>query len=80
MVHPFAGHQRAGRGRRAGAVLPSLTANTAMRLDDLASVLDEDCMHAYPLYCDVARSFLVSQFVPFACALTAEWPGAVVPR
>jgi endo-1,4-beta-mannosidase len=55
-----------------GAHLPSLTANTHMRIDDLASVVDEDCMHAYPLYCDVARSFLDPELVPFSCALTAE--------
>jgi endo-1,4-beta-mannosidase len=54
-----------------GAHLPSLTANTHMRIDDLASVVDEDCMHAYPLYCDVARDFLDPELVPFACALTA---------
>ena len=47
-----------------------------MRIDDLASVLDEDCMHAYPLYCDVARSFLDPELVPFACALTAELAGS----
>jgi endo-1,4-beta-mannosidase len=55
-----------------GAHLPSLTANTHMRIDDLAGVVDEDCMHAYPLYCDVARGFLDPELVPFACALTAE--------
>jgi beta-galactosidase len=59
-----------------GSHMPSLIASTAMRLDDLASVLDEDCMHAYPLYCDVARSFLDPEFVPFACALTAELAGS----
>jgi endo-1,4-beta-mannosidase len=58
-----------------GAHLPSLTANTHMRIDDLASILDEDCMHAYPLYCDVARSFLDPELVPFACALTAALAG-----
>ncbi len=55
-----------------GAHLPSLMANTHMRIDDLASVVDEDCMHAYPLYCDVAKGFLDPELVPFACALTAE--------
>ena len=47
-------------------------ANTHMRIDDLAGVVDEDCMHAYPLYCDVAKGFLDPELVPFACALTAE--------
>ena len=51
-------------------------ASTHMRIDDLASVLDEDCMHAYPLYCDVARSFLDPELVPFACALTAGLAGS----
>jgi len=58
-----------------GSHMPSLMANTHMRIDDLASVLDEDCMHAYPLYCDVARSFLDPELVPFACALTADLAG-----
>jgi endo-1,4-beta-mannosidase len=58
-----------------GAHLPSLTASTHMRIDDLASVVDEDCMHAYPLYCDVARNFLDPELVPFASALTADLAG-----
>jgi hypothetical protein len=58
-----------------GAHLPSLTASTHMRIDDLAGLLDEDCMHAYPLYCDVARDFLDPELVPFACALTAGLAG-----
>jgi endo-1,4-beta-mannosidase len=73
----------AGSARRAapgvpiqfGSHLPSLTASTHMRIDDLAAVLDEDCMHAYPLYCDVARSFLDPELVPFSCALTAGLAG-----
>ena len=59
-----------------GAHLPSLMANTHMRIDDLASVVDEDCMHAYPLYCDAAKGFLDPELVPFACALTAELAAA----
>lgn len=54
-----------------GAHLPSLTANTHMRIDDIAGVVDEDCMHAYPLYSDLARGFLDPELVPFSCALTA---------
>jgi len=54
-----------------GAHLPSLTGNTHMRIDDLAAIVDEDCMHAYPLYCKFARDFLDPELVPFACALTA---------
>jgi endo-1,4-beta-mannosidase len=66
--------RRAARGIpvQFGAHMPSLTANTHMRIDDLAAVVDEDCMHAYPLYCDVARGFLDPELVPFSCALTAE--------
>lgn len=58
-----------------GSHLPSLRATTHLRLDDLASIVDEDCMHAYPLYCDVARSFLDPELVPFSCALTAALSG-----
>lgn len=56
---------------RIGTHLPSLTTTNHMRVDDLASVLDEDVMHAYPLYCSTARSFLDPELVPFACALSA---------
>lgn len=62
-----------------GAHLPSLQTATHMRIDDLASVVDEDCMHAYPLYCDAAKSFLDPELVPFACALTAELAGTGRP-
>ncbi|MFN2602470.1 MAG: hypothetical protein ABR582_06920 [Gemmatimonadaceae bacterium] len=55
-----------------GAHLPSLTADNNMRIDDLAGIADEDVMHAYPLYSDVARSFLDPELVPFSCALTAQ--------
>ncbi|MEP6998898.1 MAG: cellulase family glycosylhydrolase, partial [bacterium] len=60
---------------RIGAHLPSLTTDNNMRVDDLASELDEDVMHAYPLYSDFARSFLDPELVPFACALTAGLAG-----
>ena len=56
---------------RIGTHLPSLTTQNHMRVDDLGSVLDEDVMHAYPLYSATARSFLDPELVPFACALTA---------
>lgn len=58
-----------------GAHLPSLTTQNNMRVDDIAEVADEDIMHAYPLYCDVARSSLDPQLVPFSCALTAALSG-----
>lgn len=60
---------------RIGAHLPSLTTENHLRIDDLAGVLDEDAMHAYPLYCEMARSFLDPELVPFACALTAGLSG-----
>ena len=61
---------------RIGAHLPSLTTDNNMRVDDLASIVDEDVMHAYPLYSKFARSFLDPEIVPFACALTASLSGA----
>jgi len=54
-----------------GAHLPSLTATDTLRIDDLGAIADEDVMHAYPLYSEVARSFLDPELVPFSCALTA---------
>ncbi|MEP7380934.1 MAG: hypothetical protein ABI910_04565 [Gemmatimonadota bacterium] len=59
-----------------GAHLPSLTTQNNLRVDDLGTVADEDVMHAYPLYCDVARSFLDSELVPFSCALTSALAGS----
>ena len=56
---------------RIGAHLPSLNTHNNLRIDDLADLLDEDMMHAYPLYCETARSYLDPQLVPFSCALTA---------
>ena len=58
-----------------GTHLPSLTTRNNMRVDDLGVVCDEDIMHAYPLYSDVARTFLDPELVPFACALTTELSG-----
>jgi endo-1,4-beta-mannosidase len=60
---------------RIGAHLPSLTTDNNMRVDDLARIVDEDVMHAYPLYSDFARSFLDPELVPFSCALTAGLSG-----
>jgi endo-1,4-beta-mannosidase len=54
-----------------GAHLVSLTNSDYLRIDDIAGVADEDVMHAYPLYCKTARSFLDPELVPFCCALTA---------
>jgi endo-1,4-beta-mannosidase len=59
-----------------GAHLPSLTTENHMRVDDLAAIADEDVMHAYPLYCRSARSFLDPELVPFSCALTAGLSGS----
>jgi endo-1,4-beta-mannosidase len=58
-----------------GAHLPSLSTANNMRVDDLAEIADEDVMHAYPLYCDRARSFLDPELVPFSCALTTALAG-----
>ena len=60
---------------RIGAHLPSLTTDNNMRIDDLGAVVDEDVMHAYPLYSQVARSFLDPELVPFSCVLTAALSG-----
>jgi endo-1,4-beta-mannosidase len=62
-----------------GAHLPSLTARNRLRVDDLGKIADEDIMHAYPLYCDVARSFLDPELVPFSCALTHALSGSGRP-
>ncbi len=62
-----------------GAHLPSLTTSNNMRVDDLAGVADENAMHAYPLYSDVARSFLDPELVPFSCALTSALSGTERP-
>ncbi len=62
-----------------GMHLPSLTTEHYMRVDDVAEVADEDLMHAYPLYCDMARSFLDPELVPFSCALTAGLAGTGRP-
>ncbi len=68
-----------GASIQIGAHLPSLTTSNNMRVDDLAAVADEDVMHAYPLFCDVARSFLDPELVPFSCALTAGLAGTGRP-
>jgi endo-1,4-beta-mannosidase len=59
-----------------GAHLPSLSRANNLRVDDLAACADEDCMHAYPLYSDVARSPLDPNLVPFSCALTRALAGS----
>jgi endo-1,4-beta-mannosidase len=64
-----------GTSIRIGAHLPSLSTTNNLRVDDLAAVTDEDAMHAYPLYSDVARSFLDPELVPFSCALTSALSG-----
>lgn len=58
-----------------GVHLPSLTAENRLRVDDIAVIADEDLMHAYPLYSEVARSFLDQELVPFSCALTSALAG-----
>ncbi|MGH7614643.1 MAG: glycoside hydrolase 5 family protein [Gemmatimonadales bacterium] len=58
-----------------GTHLPSLAGRNNMRVDDLSGIADEDVMHAYPLYSEVARSALDPELVPFSCALTAGLSG-----
>ena len=62
-----------------GAHLPSLSRVNHMRVDDIGACADEDCMHAYPLYSDVAASHLDPDLVPFSCALTAALAGTRRP-
>ena len=73
--------RRAAPGTRIqiGAHLVSLTNSDYLRIDDIAGVADEDVMHAYPLYCKTARSFLDPELVPFTCALTAGLAGTGRP-
>lgn len=73
--------RRAAPGTRVqiGTHLPSLTTPNYMRIDDVAGAADEDVMHAYPLYCKTARSFLDPELVPFSCALTAGLAGSGRP-
>jgi endo-1,4-beta-mannosidase len=61
---------------RLGSHLPSLNTVNHLRIDDIATLVDEDAMHAYPLYCSTARSFLDPELVPFACALVADLSGS----
>ncbi|MBA2708734.1 MAG: cellulase family glycosylhydrolase [Gemmatimonadaceae bacterium] len=68
-----------GTAIQIGAHLPSLTTANNMRVDDLAAIADEDVMHAYPLYCDAAQSFLDPYLVPFACLLTRALAGSGRP-
>jgi len=69
-------HGAPGVSIQIGAHLPSLSRCNNLRVDDLAACTDEDCMHAYPLYSDVARSPLDPDLVPFSCALTAAVAGS----
>ena len=62
-----------------GAHLLSLTTPHYLRIDDLAGIADDDVMHAYPLYCRTARSFLDAELVPFSCALTSGLAGTRKP-
>jgi endo-1,4-beta-mannosidase len=62
-----------------GTHLPSLRSTAHLRIDDVASIADEDCMHAYPLYCDAAKGFLDPELAPFACALTTALCGSGRP-
>jgi endo-1,4-beta-mannosidase len=73
----------AGTVRRAAPSVPvvlglhqaSLADANQVRVDDIAALVDEDVMHAYPLYSPVARSPLDPELVPFCLALTADLAG-----
>ena len=61
---------------RLGMHLPSLTTDNNVRVDDVATITDEDVMHTYPLYSNFARTPLDSELAPFSLALTAGLSGA----
>jgi endo-1,4-beta-mannosidase len=61
---------------RLGMHLPSLTTDNNVRVDDIATIADEDVMHTYPLYSDFARTPLDPELAPFSLALTAGLSGA----
>ncbi|MHB0869028.1 MAG: glycoside hydrolase 5 family protein [Chloroflexota bacterium] len=58
-----------------GAHTPSLSRYNGVSVGDLAESNDYLSMHGYPLYSDVARGPLDSEFAPFLNQLT-EWLGA----
>jgi hypothetical protein len=59
--------------------MPSLTSRRHLRIDDIAQVVDEPCMHTYPLYSELARGPLDTELVPFTCALTSDLAGGGRP-
>jgi endo-1,4-beta-mannosidase len=61
---------------RLGMHLPSLTTDNNVRVDDVATIVDEDVMHTYPLYSNFARTPLDTELAPFSLALTAGLSGA----
>jgi endo-1,4-beta-mannosidase len=61
---------------RLGMHLPSLTTDNNVRVDDVATIVDEDVMHTYPLYSSFARTQLDPELAPFSLALTAGLSGA----
>lgn len=61
---------------RLGMHLPSLTTDNNVRADDVATIVDEDVMHTYPLYSSFARTPLDTELAPFSLALTAGLSGA----
>lgn len=68
----------------------SLSEVNAFRCDEIFDVTDYAVMHSYPMYSDIARNSLDSDFVPFTCALTSalcgkpvlmeEFGGCTAPR
>lgn len=53
----------------------SILENNGFRIDKVYAETDVAVMHAYPMYSDLAREPLDTDFVPFTCALTTALCG-----
>src|SRR5690606_32073141 len=72
-----------------GLHIASLMQDNGLRVHDVFGECDFSVMHAYPMYSNLAKSPLDTDFVPFTCALTAalsgkkvlmeEWGGCTAP-
>lgn len=70
----------AGPGPRMliGLHTASLDSDVGLRVSDIALETDVSVMHGYSMFSQVARHKLDSDYVPFACALTAALAGRPV--
>lgn len=70
----------AGAGTKVliGLHTASLDADVGLRIHDVAAETDVSVMHGYSMFSPVARDKLDSDYVPFACALTAALAGRPV--